>query len=91
MARVVRTLFASLFSILIAVSPVLAQQVQNPAQNPDPSAAITPQKLTKEQKKKDGPGPQRVGRPVQAVARRRCGVHYFARGTHGILEKKQKI
>ena len=54
MARVVRTLFASLFSILIAVSPVLAQQVQNPAQNPDPTAAITPQKLTKEQKKKMG-------------------------------------
>jgi len=54
MARVVRTLFASLFSISIAVSPLLAQQEQNPAQSPDPAAATTPQKLTKEQKKKMG-------------------------------------
>jgi len=54
MARVVRTLFASLFSISIALSPVLAQQAQNPAQSPDPAAATTPQKLTKEQKKKMG-------------------------------------
>ena len=54
MARVVRTLFASLFSISIAVSPALAQQAQNPAQSPDPAAATTPQKLTKEQKKKMG-------------------------------------
>jgi GWxTD domain-containing protein len=50
MARVVRSLFASVFSILIAVSPVMAQQPQNP----DPAAATTPQKLTKEQKKKMG-------------------------------------
>src|SRR5713226_7527995 len=50
MVRVVRSLFASGFSILIAVSPVLAQQPQNP----DPAAATTPQKLTKEQKKKMG-------------------------------------
>ena len=56
MARVVRSLFASAFSILIAVSPVMAQQ----AQNPDPAAATTlqnpttPQKLSKEQKKKMG-------------------------------------
>ena len=56
MARVVRSLFASAFSVLIAVSPVMAQQ----AQNPDPAAAstpqnpTTPQKLTKEQKKKMG-------------------------------------
>jgi GWxTD domain-containing protein len=50
MARVVRSLFATAFSILIAVSPVLAQQ----AQNPDPTAPITQQKLTKEQKKKMG-------------------------------------
>src|SRR5712671_785066 len=50
MARVVRTLFASVFSVLIAVSPVIAQQ----AQNPDPAVATTPQKLTKEQKKKMG-------------------------------------
>ena len=54
MARVVRTLFASLFSISIALSPVLAQQAQNPAQSPDPAAATTPQKLSKEQKKKMG-------------------------------------
>src|SRR6266404_2345477 len=56
MARVVRSLFASAFSVLIAVSPVMAQQAQNPA----PAAAstpqnpTTPQKLTKEQKKKMG-------------------------------------
>jgi len=50
MARVVRSLFATAFSILIAVSPVVAQQ----AQNPDPTAPIAPQKLTKEQKKKMG-------------------------------------
>ncbi len=54
MARVVRTLFASLFSISIALSPTLAQQAQNPAQSPDPATATTPQKLTKEQKKKMG-------------------------------------
>ena len=50
MARVVRTLFAFAFSILIALSPVLAQQ----AQNPDPASPPTAQKLTKEQKKKMG-------------------------------------
>src|ERR1700740_3420596 len=50
MARVVRSLFAAAFSVLIAVSPVMAQQ----AQSPDPAAATTPQKLTKEQKKKMG-------------------------------------
>src|SRR6266853_1381952 len=50
MVRVVRSLFASGFSILIAVSPVMAQQPRNP----DPAAATTPQKLTKEQKKKMG-------------------------------------
>src|SRR6201981_1065758 len=54
MARVVRTLFASLFSISIAVSPPFAQQAKNPAQSPDPAAASTPQRLTKEQKKKMG-------------------------------------
>src|SRR6516225_776379 len=47
MARVVRSLLALAFSILMAVSPAVAQQ----AQNPDPMA---PQKLTKEQKKKMG-------------------------------------
>jgi GWxTD domain-containing protein len=50
MARVVRSLFASAFSILMAVSPVVAQQ----AQNPDPTAPVAPQKLSKEQKKKMG-------------------------------------
>ena len=50
MVRAVRSLFASVFSILLAVSPVMAQQPQNP----DPAAATTPQKLTKEQKKKMG-------------------------------------
>jgi GWxTD domain-containing protein len=50
MARVVRTLFAFAFSILLALSPVLAQQ----AQNSDPASAPTAQKLTKEQKKKMG-------------------------------------
>jgi GWxTD domain-containing protein len=50
MARVIRTLIASLFSVLIALSPILAQQ----AQSPDPTAPIGPQKLTKEQKKKMG-------------------------------------
>jgi GWxTD domain-containing protein len=54
MARVVRTLCVSLFSVSIALSPVVAQQAQNPAQSPDPTAATTPQKLTKEQKKKMG-------------------------------------
>src|SRR6201984_2689400 len=54
MARVVRTLCVSLFSISIALSPAVAQQEQNPAQSPDPAAATTPKKLTKEQKKKMG-------------------------------------
>ena len=48
MARVVRSIFASAFSVLLAVAPVVAQQA---AQDPIPS---TPQKLTKEQKKKMG-------------------------------------
>src|SRR5258705_87723 len=50
MVRVVRSLFASGFSVLLAVSPLMAQQ----AQTPDPAAISTPQKLTKEQKKKMG-------------------------------------
>src|ERR1700756_946864 len=54
MARVVRTLFASLFSISMTLSPAVAQQEQNPEKSPDPAAATTPQKLTKEQKKKMG-------------------------------------
>src|SRR5215467_14218271 len=49
MARVVRTLFASAFSILIAITQVLAQDT-TPQGNP----AASPQKLTKEQKKKMG-------------------------------------
>lgn len=48
MARVVRSLVASTFSVLIAISPALAQQA---AQDP---TSTTPQKLTKEQKKKMG-------------------------------------
>jgi GWxTD domain-containing protein len=50
MVRVVRSIVASTFSILIALTPVVAQQ----SQNPDPTAPIAPQKLTKEQKKKMG-------------------------------------
>jgi GWxTD domain-containing protein len=47
MARVVRTLVASAFSILISILPAVAQQTQQP---PDP--APSQQKLTKEQKRK---------------------------------------
>src|SRR5262249_3686625 len=50
MARVVRSLLAPAFSILMVVSPALAQQ----AQDPDPVAPVAAQKLTKEQKKKMG-------------------------------------
>src|SRR6266478_5786776 len=49
MSRVVRTLFASIFSIaiaMIAMPSAFAQQAQ------DPSAAPTPQKLDKEAKRK---------------------------------------
>ena len=46
MSRVVRTLFASAFSLLIAFPSAFAQQ------GPDPSAAPAPQKLTKDTKKK---------------------------------------
>jgi GWxTD domain-containing protein len=48
MARVVRTLFATAFSILISLPPSLAQQA------PDPKDPPAPQKLSKEQKKKMG-------------------------------------
>jgi GWxTD domain-containing protein len=51
MARVVRTLFATVFSIWISLPPSVAQQVQ---QAPDPKDPPAPQKLTKEQKKKMG-------------------------------------
>jgi hypothetical protein len=46
MARVFRALFASAFSLLIALTPAVAQQ--------EAQAPATPQKLTKEQKKKMG-------------------------------------
>src|SRR5260221_6298929 len=49
MARVVQSLVASVFSVLISMSPVVAQQ-----KSPETAAAATPQKLTKEQKKKMG-------------------------------------
>src|SRR5499425_1664160 len=48
MARVVRALFASAFTILLSLEPVVSQQA---APDPVPTA---PQKLTKEQKKKMG-------------------------------------
>ncbi|HXT27599.1 MAG TPA: GWxTD domain-containing protein [Candidatus Eisenbacteria bacterium] len=51
MARVVRTLFVTAFSILVSLPPSMAQQSQ---QAPDPKDPSTPQKLTKEQKKKMG-------------------------------------
>jgi GWxTD domain-containing protein len=50
MARVVRTLIVSLFSLAIALPPIGAQQAGQQAQ--DPNAPIGPQKLDKEQKKK---------------------------------------
>src|SRR5437016_222323 len=49
MARVVRSLFASVFSVMISTSPVMAQKEAQ-----DPVTYTTPQKLTKEQKKKMG-------------------------------------
>src|SRR5438874_11849144 len=49
MVRVVRSLFTSAFSILFAVSPIMAQQ-----EAPAPATSTAPQKLTKEQKKKMG-------------------------------------
>src|ERR1700737_1612117 len=54
MSRVVRTLFASLFSLSIAIPPTIAQpQPQGEAkQAQDPAAAPVQQKLDKEQKKK---------------------------------------
>jgi len=51
MARVVRTLFATVFSILISLPPSMAQQAQ---QAPDPKDPPAPQKLSKEQKRKMG-------------------------------------
>jgi GWxTD domain-containing protein len=50
MYRVARTLFASLFSLSLCITPSMqAQEAQAPA---DPTAAPKPQKLDKEQKKK---------------------------------------
>src|SRR5438445_7000347 len=49
MARVVRSLFASVFSVMISMPPVMAQKEAQ-----DPVTSTTPQKLTKEQKKKMG-------------------------------------
>src|SRR6266850_2031284 len=51
MARAVRSLFASVFSMMISLAPVVAQQ-EAPSTNP--ATSTTPQKLTKEQKKKMG-------------------------------------
>ena len=54
MARVVKTLVATAFSFLIAIPPVTGQQAQAPAAQATDPTASTPQKLTKEQKKKMG-------------------------------------
>src|SRR6266700_3366038 len=51
MARAVRSLFASVFSMMMSVAPIVAQQ-EAPSTNPATSTA--PQKLSKEQKKKMG-------------------------------------
>src|SRR5438477_2572110 len=49
MARVVRSLFASVFSVMISMSPVMAQKEAQ-----DPATSTTPQKLTKDQRRKIG-------------------------------------
>src|SRR6266446_4419292 len=51
MARAVRSLFASVFSMMISLAPVVAQQ-EAPSTNP--ATSTSPQMLTKEQKKKMG-------------------------------------
>jgi GWxTD domain-containing protein len=53
MVRVVRSLFASAFSLLICVAAATAQQ-EAKDQAPVPATSVGPQKLTKEQKKKMG-------------------------------------
>jgi GWxTD domain-containing protein len=53
MVRVVRSLFASAFSIMISLAPVVAQQ-EAPSSTTNPATSTSPQKLTKEQKKKMG-------------------------------------
>jgi len=52
MSRVIRTLISGVFAVSISLPPVSAQQAQAPAN--DPTAAPGPQKLTKEQKRKQG-------------------------------------
>src|SRR5437868_7541772 len=49
MVRVVRSLFATAFSVMISLAPAVAQQ-----ETPTPATSTTPQKLTKDQKKKIG-------------------------------------
>src|SRR2546425_2991061 len=51
MARAVRSLFASVFSMMMSVAPIVAQQ-EAPSTNP--ATSTSPQKLSKEQKKKMG-------------------------------------
>jgi GWxTD domain-containing protein len=51
MARAVRSLFASVFSMMISLAPVVAQQEAPPT---NPATSTSPQKLSKEQKKKMG-------------------------------------
>src|SRR5438046_10061364 len=51
MARAVRSLFVSVFSMMISLAPVVAQQ-EVPSTNP--ATSTSPQKLSKEQKKKMG-------------------------------------
>jgi GWxTD domain-containing protein len=51
MARAVRSLFASVFSMMISLAPVVAQQ-EAPSTNP--ATSTSPQRLSKEQKKKMG-------------------------------------
>jgi len=52
MSRVIRTLISGVFVVSISLPAASAQQAQAPAN--DPTAAPGPQKLTKEQKKKQG-------------------------------------
>jgi len=52
MSRVIRTLISGVFVVSISLPVASAQQAQAPAN--DPTAAPGPQKLTKEQKKKQG-------------------------------------
>src|SRR5438477_1798142 len=49
MVRVVRSLFATAFSVMISLAPAVAQQ-----ETPAPATSTTPQKLTKDQRRKIG-------------------------------------